>query len=51
MQNFSEDEVSFLKSPYLHLRVKVSNYAPLIYSDMKLRVALFFFEKIELASL
>ena len=47
----NEDEVFFLNSPRLHLRVEVSSSASLIYYDSKLQVVLFFFEKIELASL
>ena len=37
VQNSSEDEISYLESPYLHLWVEVSSSAALICCDLKLQ--------------
>ena len=51
MQNFYEDEVPYLESPHLHLRVEISSCTPLIRRDSKLRVMSFLFDEIKLAPL
>ena len=51
MQNFFYDELSFLESPRLHFRVKISSCMLLVNHDSKLRVTSFLFGEIELASL
>ena len=51
MQNFSEDESSYLEYPHLHLRAEILSCTGLVRRDSKLRVTLFLFDEIELASL
>ena len=51
MQNFSKDEVSYLESPCLHLRVEISSCTLLIRRDSELRVAPLLFDEIELVPL
>ena len=51
MQNFPEDEVSYLEPPCLHLRVEISIYTSLICHNPELRVMPFFFDEIELMPL